>query len=195
MTFTVSNLLTGSALKSEFLRMLRESAINDDVILARGYKVVAVASRAKQMGFSEKQCRVPALAIPLWNIVGDTPFSLLRPKQARLNGEGKPVKYEMPQGAKVAIDVHPMVRDRVKDVKQPIFITEGIKKGDSLISKGLCALSLISVTTVRGRDDDGGLSNLPDWGEIPWNGRTVYVVFDADMLENSEVDPIFRTTP
>ena len=59
---------------------------------------MANAGALRQLGFSTAQQRVPALVIPLWNVHGDVAFHQARPDYPRLR-DGKPVKYETPNGA------------------------------------------------------------------------------------------------
>jgi Domain of unknown function (DUF3854) len=51
----------------------------------------------------------------------------------------------------MALDVHPFCRESLKDPGVPLFVTEGIKKSDALVSRGLCAVALIGVWNWRGR--------------------------------------------
>ena len=69
----------------------------------------------------------------------------------------------------------------------PLFITEGIKKGDALVSRGLCAIALIGVWNWRGTNEHGGKTALPEWEYIALNDREVYIVFDSDVMLKQEV--------
>jgi Domain of unknown function (DUF3854) len=64
----------------------------------------------------------------------------------------------------------------------PLFVTEGIKKGDALVSRGLCAVALLGVWNWRGTNAKGGKIALPEWEDIALNGRKVYIVFDSDVM-------------
>lgn len=112
----------------------------------------------------------------------------LRPDSPRIDKKrGKPVKYETPTGSRVVLDVHPFARSKLADPKEPLFITEGIKKGDSLVSQGLSAIALIGVWNWRGTNEHGGKTASPDWESVALNGRKVYIVFDSDVMEKKEV--------
>ena len=69
----------------------------------------------------------------------------------------------------------------------PLFITEGIKKGDALVSCGRCTVTLLGVWSWRGRNDDGGLTALAEWDYVALNDREVYIVFDSDVMLKPEV--------
>jgi hypothetical protein len=74
--------------------------------------------------------------------------------------------------------MHEAARDPARD----LWITEGIKKGDSLTSRGECA---VSMTGVWNWQRDGEL--LPCWQHIALEGRVVRVVFDSDVMTKPEV--------
>jgi hypothetical protein len=87
----------------------------------------------------------------------------------------------------MVLDVHPFARHKLGDPSVPLFITEGTKKGDALVSRGLCAVTLLGVCCWRGKNDKGGKVALPEWEHIALNGRRVYVVFDSDVMTKPEV--------
>ena len=166
--------------------MLRASAISNDVIHARGYETITVSSHLKKLGFGETQSRVPALLLPIHGVRGDIANYQIRPDIPRVV-KGKAVKYETPRGTKMVLDVHPAARHWITDPAVPLFITEGIKKGDALVSTGMCAIALLGVWNWRGSNDSGGKTALADWEYIALNGRRVYVVFDSDVVTNPAV--------
>jgi hypothetical protein len=69
----------------------------------------------------------------------------------------------------------------------PLFVTEGVKKGDALVSQGLCAIALIGVWNWRGTNEFGGKTALADWEHVALNGRQIYIVFDSDVMLKKEV--------
>jgi hypothetical protein len=163
-----------------------ESGIRADVMAARGYRTITRQADAKRLGFSDSQCRVPALLVPVWGLSGDIVTYQLRPDIPRIS-RGKAIKYETPKGSAVAMDCSPLIRDQVLDVRVPLFITEGVKKADAAISHGGCCLALLGVWNWRGRDDHGGKRLLADFERIPLNDREVFLVFDSDLLGKDPV--------
>lgn len=141
----------------------------------------------KRLGFSLKQQNVPALLIPIYSPTGEQRLYQARPDTPRLNDKGKPVKYETPAGSQMSLDMHPSVKDEAADPKTPLWITEGIKKGDALATHGLCAVALIGVWNFRGTNDKGGKAALPEWEFIALNKREVYIVFDSDVMTKQAV--------
>ena len=97
------------------------------------------------------------------------------------------VKYETVAGQRMMLDVHPSVRHLLGNPSVPLFVTEGIKKGDSLASNGLCTVALLGVYNWRGTNEDGGKAALPDWESIALNDRQVYIVFDSDVMQKAAV--------
>ena len=162
------------------------SGIAPDLIAARGYKTVTVKADLERLGFSPKQRIVPALVIPIFSPTGEVKLYQARPDTPRIN-KGKPVKYETPAGSSMTLDVHPSVNGKLSDPNIPLFVTEGIKKGDALASRGLCTVALIGVWNWRGKNAKGGKTALADWEHVALNDRVVYIVFDSDVMEKRAV--------
>ncbi|MBA3789758.1 MAG: DUF3854 domain-containing protein [Rubrobacter sp.] len=87
----------------------------------------------------------------------------------------------------MALDVHPAMRKAVRDPSRPLFVTEGIKKGDALTSQDLATVSLVGVWNWRGTNEHGGKTALSGWEYVALEGRKVYIVFDSDVMEKREV--------
>ena len=66
-------------------------------------------------------------------------------------------------------------------------MTEGIKKGDCLVSHGCCVVALLGVWNWRGTNELGGKTSLPDWEAVALNGRQIYVIFDSDVMLKPQV--------
>ena len=116
-----------------------------------------------------------------------------RPDLPRISKDGKAVKYETPSGTRMVLDVHPFARERLGNPVVPLFITEGIKKGDALVSRGLCAVTLLGVWSWRGTNEHGGKIALYEWDYVALNnGRRVYIVFDSDVMLQPGVHEALR---
>ena len=164
---------------------IKASEISDEVATARGYRSIVKAGDLNGM-FGASQRR-PGLLIPLYDVHGERFSQQLRPDEPRTGKDGKLLKYETPAGLKMALDVPPGCRRNLSDPAVPLWITEGIKKADSLTSVGLCAVALLGVWTWRGTNDKGGTTALPDWEAIALNGRRVIIAFDSDALWNPDI--------
>lgn len=68
------------------------------------------------------------------------------------------IKYETPKDAGMRLDTSPSCRVKLADPSAPLWITEGIKKGDALASASFCAVALLGVWSFKGKNDLGGIS-------------------------------------
>jgi hypothetical protein len=165
-----------------------ESAIAPDVIAERGAFTATQRKQLRKLHFSETQAKlVPALVLPVRDVFGRVALHQARPDDPRRDANGKPIKYETPARARMAIDVPQRVRAVLADPSQPLVVTEGIRKDDAAVSVGLNAIALLGVWNWRGRNEHGGLTALADWHEIALNERRVLLAFDSDAMAKREV--------
>ncbi|MDP9236716.1 MAG: DUF3854 domain-containing protein [Chloroflexota bacterium] len=169
------------------LHALRSSAVSDEVSAERGYDTVTKAAHLERLGFGKNQRRVPAMLLPVHGFKGGVASYQIRPDTPRVGTDGRLIKYETPRGSTMVLDVHPQARVLLADPAIPLFITEGIKKGDALVSKGACAVALLGVWNWRGTNEPGGKTALVDWEYVALNGRRVFIVFDSDVMTNPAV--------
>jgi hypothetical protein len=168
--------------------MLDASAIRSDVAEARGYRTITSKAEIVRLGFADYQARTPALLIPIHDVHGNIRQYLLRPDDPRMDkGKGKPIKYEIPKGAGMLIDIPPFVRPQLGDPGAPLWITEGSRKADAAASIGLACIDVIGVWNWRGTNGEGGTTALGDWEAIAFNGRTAYLAFDSDAWRKPQV--------
>jgi hypothetical protein len=164
----------------------KESGIAPEAIEARGYCTVETKAQLGRLGCGRAQRNEPGLLLPIHAPSGEISLYQFRPDEPRIK-DGRPVKYETPSGSRMALDVHPFAREKLGDPSVPLFVTEGIKKGDALVSRGLCAIALIGVWNWRGTNEHGGKTALPEWEYVALNDREVYIVFDSDVMLKQEV--------
>jgi hypothetical protein len=179
--------------------MLKASAISDDVIRERGYRTITDAAELRELGFSRSQERAPGLLLPLHDTLGKTPIYVYRPDNPRVHEDkkhrdesgqykNKVIKYEMPKGEDMRLDVPPRCLADLGNPSKPLWITEGQKKADALASAGLCTVALLGVWNFIGKNEQGGKVFLHDWRDIALNdGRPVRIVFDSDVMVKPEV--------
>ena len=174
------------------------SGIADEVIAARGYFTATDPAGLRALGFAPKQCRVPALVLPLHTTDGGNGLYISRPDNPRVvedrrkkNPDGtysqKVIRYEQPEGEAVRVDCPPACRPQLADPSIPLFITEGQKKADALASRGACAIALTGVWNWRSRNDFGGTTFTNDLDYVAFDGRQVYLVFDSDVMTKTSV--------
>jgi len=185
-------------LRPQHERLLQDSGISPEVAQARGYLSadtrghLSANTKAmlKRCGFSKAQRSFlrSALMIPVHSaLTRDIAFYQARPDSPRVTPAGKRIKYETPAGVRMALDAHPMIQDQLCDPSVPLWITEGIRKADAAISRGLCCIALLGVWNWRGTNEHGGKTALPDWEVIALNGRQVFIAYDSDAVTKREV--------
>lgn len=173
---------------------LDASEISPEVRAARGYETL--------YGTAEDRARLHEADIPIWSYREDTAFPGLFLPIYRVTGEristqfkpgqpqpcdGKLVKYASAKSKTGRLDVPPTVSAGVRVVTTPLWITEGVKKSDSLASKGLAVIGLAGVFNFRSRS-----GTLGDWEDIPLKGRTVVICFDSDAKYKRNVSSAMR---
>jgi hypothetical protein len=158
--------------------LTEESSITPEVIEARGYWSEQSNADLVRLGFGRFQCPTPCLVIPLHGLEGTIIGYQVRPDRPRIKN-GRPAKYEIPQGSRLLVDVPPGVRQRVLDVRSELYITEGVRKADSAAARGLCCVGLVGVW--------GWMHQEAFWDRVPLNGRPVYIAFDSDISVNEHV--------
>lgn len=178
-------------LTPEHYRTLFEgSGISREVVEERGYFSLRqeCGARLRDLGFSEGQvaaASLPAFAFPVMTTTGDVGYWQVRP-DAPSNPRHK---YATPRGTRNRLDVHPRSRPHLRNPRIPLWITEGVKKGDALVSAGAqCVVALPGgVWGWRGTNEFDGKTTLADWDDVALNGRHVYLVFDSDLATNRQV--------
>ena len=170
---------------------LEASSIDAEVIAERGYRTVSRKADLRRLGFGASQLLVPSLLVPIHGVTGEVVLHQIRPDEPRVLN-GKKLKYETPKGARLCLDVPPRARPALGDPGRPLFMTEGSKKADSAVSRGLCCVALIGVWGWRGTNAEGGALVLPDLDYVALRDREVYVVFDSDVMTKREVYAALR---
>ncbi len=169
-------------LEANHAQLIKDSAIDEAVARQRGYRTVRSKAELERLGFGRNQCKVPALLIPIYGASGKEPVNYqIRPDEPRIK-KGKPLKYEFPSGTHAVIDVPLSSRAQVADPNSALFITEGARKADAAVSQAACCIAILGVWNWRGTNEKGGKVALPDWENIALNGRTIYIVFDSDVM-------------
>src|SRR5215208_1418002 len=108
-------------LAEQHRRRILQSSIAPDVALARGYRSIDVKAELRRLGFTDTQCRVAALLLPVWSVFGEIGNYQLRADEPRIDQRGKPVKYELPRGTQMLLDAHPTIREQLGDPSIPLW--------------------------------------------------------------------------
>lgn len=194
-------------LSAEHRRELLEgSSIDPEVARERGYSTVGrpnatlrdpygrdTRDQLRSQGFPAWAIRedyyYPGLWIPQYTPAGIQYAGQFKPFRAVPGRDGKPQRYASAKGP-ARLDVHPRwSRDRggmqlpaIQDVTERLWITEGVKKADSLTSRGCCTIALAGVYNWRNT-----LATLGDWEDVRIKGREIVLCFDADAVTKPAV--------
>jgi hypothetical protein len=164
-----------------YREIVEESSIDPDVASERDYHLEKTKTGLQRLGFTRKQQQAPAIVIPRFGPSGEEIPPQIKPDSPRLvetRGKVRTVKYEYPPNTPVRLSVHPRAVKMMRDRRYPLWICEGDKKGDSLVSRGAVAVVLQGV----------GCWRVPqDWEDIKLHGREVIIAFDADVMVNPNV--------
>lgn len=182
--------------------MLDASAIDPTIQRERGYISITPGSvhdwrqlTAPHNLHSDKHLRQllhqGALAFPLYRLGASQPHTwVLRPDLPRVGPDGKPRKYELPQGTLNVLDLLPRYAGAINDPSIPIWLTEGAKKSDALASAYGPAILPINeggVWSWRGRNSRGGKTAIEDLELVAWESRRVVIAPDGDVRFNKQV--------
>lgn len=156
--------------------LIHESGISTRIVFERGYSTARRRDQVPDV-FPDWQRR-RGLVIPVYSPDGQTTSYQLRPDKPR----NPKRRYEQPAGVGCILDVHPQMMHAIADPTVALWITEGVKKGDALTSRGCCAVSIVGVWNWQRK-----AAPLPCWDHVALEGRECYVVFDSDVMVKPEV--------
>jgi RecA-family ATPase len=164
-----------------YREIVEESDIAPEVADERGYYLEKTKKNLDRLGFSRNQQLPPAIVIPRFSPSGEEIAPQIKPDSPRTekrNGKISVCKYESKSNTPVRLSVHPRSVRVMRDRRYPLWVTEGDKKADSLVSHKAVALALQGVTCW----------NVPqDWEDVKLHGRDVILAFDADQMINPNV--------
>lgn len=155
------------------------SAIRPEVIAARGYFTLQNKHDLARIGHKVANGKIPCLVVPLHSTDGETVYQI-RPHTAPVDANGKAHKYLLPGSARLVVDCHPLARADVMNPDVELWLTEGAKKADASISRGLPCLSISGVDCWQQNK-----TPLPEWFQIPLKERRVILAFDSDWEKPS----------
>jgi hypothetical protein len=171
---------------------LTASAISDALIAERGYVSIQGRTDWDQVTHQTpltRGARMDGLAFPIYHLGRQVYTWVFRPDYPRTR-KGTPVKYEYPPQKTNTLDVLPRYQALLGDPQAPIWITEGAKKADAIATAydmRVVPINLNGVWGWRCTNLAGGKITLPDLDEIAWNGRTVVLAFDSDVIKKHGV--------
>lgn len=187
--------LTAALSAEHYQEITHDSAVAADIASARGYRTLTGTGEdrdfLKSLGYKpvihDRDETYPALLIPMRGMDGEIRNHQIKPAvpRTRLKEDGSrvPIKYETPPGTANVVDVPAATAELLRaEPERSLWITEGMKKTDSLVSQGMAAVGLLGVFSWRQKH-----GVLGDWEEIPIKGRQVVICFDSDASSNRNV--------
>lgn len=180
-------------LSDEHRRVLVDgSGILPGLVSSRGYyslKSVAIKMLVGEQVIADFALQAEAwMGIPIYRPDGSYYGDIIRLFEGP---EGKP-KYIWPKGQSQVIDIHPDMRGRLSSPDRPIIFTEGIKKGDAILSRALAEgvdiipISLNGCWGWTAQTTQGSMAS-PDFRDLSMTKRLVYVNSDSDFRTNNDV--------
>lgn len=187
-----------AALDAAFHAKLAESGLDDPSIIARyGFKRL---TQSQVSHLSKHYGEIPAIKIPYASeFAPEEKFFRLRylPLQQKIEGFGGvgtkalKQKYTQPAGAKPRF-YFPATppkkltwRDVASDPAKKIIFTEGEFKAAKAMLEGFHCIGLGGVWNWKDKDRANGV--IADFDLLKWERRPVYLVFDSDSFQNSQV--------
>jgi putative DNA primase/helicase len=164
--------------------LLRAAAIDVDVAVRGG--VYSVCTRDGLPEPHRWVPNVPGLIFP-WHGPDGRVIEQYRPDTpVQVPGEERPRKYLWPKGEPLVLSLHPDQVCRLGTASM-VVIVEGTKQYLAAVSaaQGIESAVIIGMAGCYGWRANGAPS--PDLALIPWCGRDVVVVLDADLATNAKV--------
>lgn len=176
----------------------RASAISPEIAKRAGlFPITDPKAAAKQFGRTAAEWadgRLPAWGIPYFIPTHRDPVVYrakpAKPFEATTRDKGSEhvrlVKYMQPPKTGVHVCPGPRAREErtINDASIPLAITEGEKKALALETAGLPCIAVPGVSQWRLKGDDRPHPYFAHW---KFEGRRVYIFFDADALTNKDV--------
>jgi len=153
-----------------------DSGIDPPVAAERG---TFTASRGKDVpqdhGWLPKK---PGVVFPVHTLDGGIFYRL------RSDNPGRLPRYMQPKGHPNRLDLHPRQHERIKRPGGRRYATEGEKKVDSGVSRGLL---MVGQSGVFNGQRDKGAALIDDWYELPLDGEEYAICYDSDIETNESV--------
>jgi Domain of unknown function (DUF3854) len=153
-----------------------DSSIDPAVEAERGTLTVSCGKDVPQdHGWLPKK---PGIVFPVHTLDGGI-FYRLRP-----DNPGRFPKYMQPKGHPNRLDVHPRQHKRIKKPGGTRYVTEGERKVDAGVSRGML---MVGQSGVFNGQRDKGAALIDDWYELPIDGEEYSICYDSDIDTNENV--------
>jgi DNA repair protein RadA/Sms len=175
-------------LSPDHLHQLTQGSGIDEAIVQRvGCYTATTPAQLVALGYKEYQRCVPALVLPVHDVHGNVALHQIRPDTPRKNKQGKILKYDTPEGAKLVLAVALEHRPLLTQADVPLLVIEGLKKKWSVDSRLEPDVPLCTVGVIGTEGWRRGGRPLPDWQAIKLPTRNILIVYDSDATSVKEV--------
>jgi hypothetical protein len=163
---------------------LKRSGIDVDLARECGVDSVIDLDQAKRFLNLKELPPPPYLAYPYYCISDDRkivsyslkPDSPTDPRAKYIERAGEPHHLYVPRTISV---------EALTDSTKPLIITEGQKKTLCAVSHGYLAVGIAGVNSWRTKyEGDDKTKTLREFDALSLKGRTIYIAFDSDVIEN-----------
>jgi putative DNA primase/helicase len=174
--------MTAATISTAHADYLTGSAIDLAVAVAGG---VRTANALEELPAALRWCgSTPGIVFPYRSPAGAV-VEQYRPDVPVDMGEGRSAKYVFPKDSTAGLNVHPDMADRLSSAGR-IVVVEGTKQHLAAVTAAAdLDVAVVGMAGCYGWSSGGEPS--PDLALIPWSGREVVVVFDADLATNIDV--------
>lgn len=173
--------------------LVQGSGLTDEVIDRRGYYSISRAGLFARYASGEivreATSAQSGIVIPVIRPDGQEHCEIIR--LVGLPPGHDKLKYVWPTGKRNALDIHPAYAQFASDPSVPLVVTEGIKKGDSIVSRALGEpVCVVSINGCWGwvSSENGASRASVDWRDIGLTEkRRIILVPDSDYALNPDV--------
>ena len=184
-------------LSAEHMKELLASGLTHETIEAAGLYTERDNREVKKLlNFTRSHDFGPSLVFPYFDIEGQIVGHRVKPANPRswkkAGGKVYTAKYESPKGRPNMLYMPPTVLEPLKgDKDRAVVLLEGEKKTLYMAQLGYVAVGASGVDCFHDAEarDIEGVKRFPTWftDDVPTEGRTFVVCFDADVVTKREV--------
>ncbi len=173
---------SAATLSDAHLEHLTASAIDPAVAVAAGVRTAHVVADLPE---ALRWCKsAPGIVFPYRSPAGEI-VEQYRPDKPVEITEGHSAKYLFPTNCAPGLNVHPDMVGRLTSAGR-IVIVEGTKQHLAAVTAAAdLDVAVVGIAGCYGWSSGGEPS--PDLALVPWSGRDVVVIFDADLATNIDV--------
>jgi hypothetical protein len=173
------------SLAPEHLEDLQRSGLNDETISKANIYSVPPSDIHKILGRSLAEKVNSLLAFPYlqngYQQNGFCRYKLFPPIKGK---DGHKMKYFQPAGSGVHLYYPPGIQDEIPDRSIPLSFVEGEKKSLKGCQEGINSIGMGGIYNFKEKDED---SLIPDFNNIPLDGREINLIPDGDYRKNKDV--------